>query len=446
MKKIVLVLFVLCSVSASQTTTRLAELSNLSYSPKKITSRIVFGVLKGFVLVNKLYDDKTGFGAVAYLHPQRHEVIVAYRGTSNTKDIVADIAIANITVFNNENESAQDIISNILNEMLTVAKLKTLSHIIELNTIISSQLEKKIQPPQIVDMIKEMDPFYARELQTEKKLWDEYSEEKKAKRQRQLTRLLTAFTRNRRRVKPLDHLKNNLQRAKDFFLETRKKVSDSHRSQRFKWYVTGHSLGGGYAQVVGATYQVPTETFAAPGMDEVFRKFWGVPHMRTVKNHMHMQDLVPKVGKHIGQVYTYPNPQLDDKEQHEKYERLRKFAEELPQKMYKKMRRDATSLWVKINKVDSAIAQAQKKAQKAFFKGQKKKWHTRAQRLSLLKENLAIYETLLQVPWESRLSYLQNNKLVSKYNRNEIIGYELGELFHVILHNHSIEEYVADFK
>ncbi|WP_372364584.1 hypothetical protein [Candidatus Uabimicrobium sp. HlEnr_7] len=442
MKKFLLLWLLVGYLSSSQVTLKLAELSNLVYFPNKIVSEIPSGELEGFNLIHKLYDEKTGFGAIAYIDKYSKEVMIAYRGTSNKKDIVADIAIANIAVFNSEKHSATEIMESILNDTLIDANLPTLLRILNLSSLIYSKIENKIDKYQIISAVKEMDKFLAWELENDEKTWSNYLQTK-AKREKRLMKLLSIFTRQKRKIKPLEHLKTNLQVAIDFYLETQKKVSKQYPKENFNYSITGHSLGGGYAQIVGATYAQKTETFAAPGMEEIFVVFFKKPpQMHTIKNHMHRHDLVPKVGKHIGQVIVYNNPQLNDEELVKKQKRLQQFVEELPQKMYKKIRRNLWSKLVNIKNVDAAISKAQKKSQDAYFKSNRSTWNFRLEYLQFAKQNIEIHNKLLQKPWQERLSYLQENKLVSKYNRNEIMKYEVVELFHLILHNHSMEQYI----
>jgi hypothetical protein len=74
-------------------------------------------------------------------------------------------------------------------------------------------------------------------------------------------------------------------------------------------HVTGHSLGGGLAQLVGAKHHVETHTFNAVGVPEdTIKKYVGT--IRTslpITNHIRRHDLVGNFGKHLGATVTYPD-------------------------------------------------------------------------------------------------------------------------------------------
>lgn len=96
-------------------------------------------------------------------------------------------------------------------------------------------------------------------------------------------------------------------------------------------YLTGHSLGGGLAQMIGAEFQVPFVTFNAPGTKRSYRELGkGVPgiqgdiSMSQFSNSLAKSDRLPMyskwlnvrangdpvsraTGKHIGDVLSIPS-------------------------------------------------------------------------------------------------------------------------------------------
>jgi hypothetical protein len=76
--------------------------------------------------------------------------------------------------------------------------------------------------------------------------------------------------------------------------------------------VTGHSLGGALAQVVGAEQGVNTETFSAPGMagfiqklNKLNEKDYKITGTGKTINHIRKNDLVGHTGQHSGNVIEY---------------------------------------------------------------------------------------------------------------------------------------------
>jgi hypothetical protein len=107
----------------------------------------------------------------------------------------------------------------------------------------------------------------------------------------------------------LNTLNLQVQQARMFFDDTMKdfgKVSA----------VTGHSLGGALAQVVGAGNGVSTETFNAPGMATFIRAYdgknedygpKGTGNIKTdnITNHVRKTDIIGHSGEHVGNVIEY---------------------------------------------------------------------------------------------------------------------------------------------
>ncbi|CAK0827800.1 unnamed protein product, partial [Prorocentrum cordatum] len=71
-------------------------------------------------------------------------------------------------------------------------------------------------------------------------------------------------------------------------------------------YVVGHSLGGGFAQLVGALENVTAVTFSAPGLYATERIFWSPPGLSRLRhsgvNVVPDGDPVPKVDSQVGTV------------------------------------------------------------------------------------------------------------------------------------------------
>lgn len=63
-------------------------------------------------------------------------------------------------------------------------------------------------------------------------------------------------------------------------------------------YLTGHSLGGGLAQMIGAEFKVPFVTFNAPGTKRSYRELGlGVPGMHSEVSMSQFSKSLPKSGK-----------------------------------------------------------------------------------------------------------------------------------------------------
>ncbi|MBM4053643.1 MAG: DUF2974 domain-containing protein [Planctomycetes bacterium] len=73
--------------------------------------------------------------------------------------------------------------------------------------------------------------------------------------------------------------------------------------------LTGHSLGGNLAQIVGAKNQVETNTFNAPGVTESTIEKWvgTIRQSLPIMNHIRQNDSVGTYGKHIGETRVYPD-------------------------------------------------------------------------------------------------------------------------------------------
>lgn len=103
-----------------------------------------------------------------------------------------------------------------------------------------------------------------------------------------------------------EQLDSQIDHALDFFREVRQ-VSGASTIQ-----VTGHSLGGHHAQIVGALYGVETHTFNAPGVSpKNLEKYVGT--IRTslrITNHIREHDVVGNFGNHIGGTVTWPDSQV----------------------------------------------------------------------------------------------------------------------------------------
>ena len=83
----------------------------------------------------------------------------------------------------------------------------------------------------------------------------------------------------------------------------------------YNYYITGHSLGGFYAQLVGYHYGHTTFTFNAPGAYKTYRKLhpkwarvlWWTRSKRSIINYVREHDLVGTFGRHLGVTVTIPN-------------------------------------------------------------------------------------------------------------------------------------------
>lgn len=104
---------------------------------------------------------------------------------------------------------------------------------------------------------------------------------------------------------------SQVKQSLDFFAEARTLPPSyplqTPGSQAERLYVTGHSLGGGLSQVVGARYQAETQTFNAPGIpEETITKYIGtIRSSLPITNHIRQHDLVGNFGDHIGTTTTW---------------------------------------------------------------------------------------------------------------------------------------------
>jgi Ca2+-binding RTX toxin-like protein len=79
--------------------------------------------------------------------------------------------------------------------------------------------------------------------------------------------------------------------------------------------LTGHSLGGGLAQIVGSIYGIETLTFNAPGMKKQLEELGYDTSLsyNYINNYIIMNDYVGNYGEHIGNEYYYePIPIKDN--------------------------------------------------------------------------------------------------------------------------------------
>lgn len=81
------------------------------------------------------------------------------------------------------------------------------------------------------------------------------------------------------------------------------------------YYITGHSLGGFYAQMVAYHYGLTAYTFNAPGAYQAYRqlypdwsrKLWWIRSKKLITNYVRKHDLVGTFGTHLGQIKIIPN-------------------------------------------------------------------------------------------------------------------------------------------
>ncbi len=94
-----------------------------------------------------------------------------------------------------------------------------------------------------------------------------------------------------------------MQDANTFFNEVKEKFSN------YDFYVTGHSLGGFLAQIVGAKNNTETYTFNAPGASNVFKTMY--PNVQfdhnLITNIIRRNDIFGTFDTHIGTLKKLPN-------------------------------------------------------------------------------------------------------------------------------------------
>ena len=83
------------------------------------------------------------------------------------------------------------------------------------------------------------------------------------------------------------------------------------------FYITGHSLGGFYAQMVAYHHGLTAYTFNAPGAYQTYRQLypewtralWWIRSKKLITNYVREHDLVGTFGTHLGQIKIIPNVQ-----------------------------------------------------------------------------------------------------------------------------------------
>lgn len=108
-------------------------------------------------------------------------------------------------------------------------------------------------------------------------------------------------------------------------LDIKNSYYDSQIKQSFDFYnsvtqefgkdkvsLTGHSLGGNLAQIVGAKNQVETNTFNAPGVTESSIEKWvgTIRQSLPIINHIKAGDVIGNYGNHIGETIVYPDDKV----------------------------------------------------------------------------------------------------------------------------------------
>lgn len=82
-----------------------------------------------------------------------------------------------------------------------------------------------------------------------------------------------------------------------------------------RYYLTGHSLGGFYAQLIGYHYGHTTYTYNAPGAYQAYRQLhprwnralWWIRSKQLISNLIRDHDLVGTFGTHLGKTHIIPN-------------------------------------------------------------------------------------------------------------------------------------------
>jgi len=328
--KLFITILLLCSCfgHGQQTvlTLRLAEASRLSYDKKAQPSAITKGPLSGYTKVAEDYQDKTrGFGAVAYADLKLKEIIIAYRGTAKWQNFFADVAIGDIAIFNSPETSKGEAFEVLL---ITMAKTETepeLAYTIRaylaLKGLFSGQITLEetqailgkinidLSPSQFRTTIKTIQTLKA----LGKKTYKRYVNKFIVKLLGEDTVFLSKYYLSKLKKKGRNHIEyhfdKNIRLAEKFARNAVSLVEAKYRS-KFKVYITGHSLGGVYAKIVGMYTQNHTEAFGSPGIKEVLQKYR--PQYSDIKfkimDHVHTDDIIPQVGKHLQPPIFYPNP------------------------------------------------------------------------------------------------------------------------------------------
>jgi len=300
-------------LASAQSTTDLAALSRAVYSldagdPKRVRAPVSLGgaektfrLPSGFKLLYGVKRSQGKIQAMAVEHLASGKVVIAFRGTRGTdlSDLLADMGIAARNV-----AAVVGVTLRSLKKMLT----ETVKSI--------GRAAKKVAKKAVKGLKKtvgKISGFFGRKKKNKKKKRSKAPTPtqspvqavkpelyREGKSESSLVKFLKKFVSKLGKHLPL-HKK--IAAAKAFV----KKVLELKKSggaaiTKADLVITGHSLGGYLAQVVGGYYQVRTETFNAPGALHGGRK-----SSTLVTNHVRRTDVVGRLGRHIGKVLLYPD-------------------------------------------------------------------------------------------------------------------------------------------
>ena len=97
--------------------------------------------------------------------------------------------------------------------------------------------------------------------------------------------------------------------ALNFYENVKQSVASEYYGKKVNISITGWSLGGGLAQLVGAKTGAKTTTFAAPGMQyalDDLKLDTNIGKYNYIDNYSVMNDSVGNYGKKVGNFYLYP--------------------------------------------------------------------------------------------------------------------------------------------
>lgn len=231
----------------------LAHISKAGYLEAEMNAMVP----GGYRIIKKASNGKTGFQALAVEGPS--QVVIAFAGTKfdDPRDLLADLGIS------------KAIIKEVVKGLLTRFKMYLLNGLLRFGKLVAGTWKRLNSAWQLISR-----PF------------------KKA-----LSRMQGYRIRNTGNQAIADQVRE----AKAFTAQVLASLTGASKGK--KVLITGHSLGGFLAQVVGAWKKFETHTFNAPGA----AGYEGAPRFGKVTNHVRSFDIVGRFGRHVGQVVKYPD-------------------------------------------------------------------------------------------------------------------------------------------
>ncbi len=234
---------------------------------------------KHFEKIHELKDDSSGFQAIACINKITGKLVVCYTGTSGPNDVVADLGIIGIGFAR----------LNVQKELLS-KKLRFEEKI--------EQAKEKIRTLEISGNKAKALWYIAQKQLFKAKVSNLENRISKIRKEIMVKLHKNGMTNNKK-------LKKQVEQSRQFFndsMDIYKKVKPENKDESVA--ITGHSLGGFLAQVVGAKTGHTTITFNAPGAQGFFPE---IKSSKNICNYIRKSDIVGNFGTHIGQTEVMPD-------------------------------------------------------------------------------------------------------------------------------------------